>query len=81
MNPSLQPRDAVGQQRPASKPRIIREPECRDLTGLSRSQRWRLEGESRFPRRVPISERASGWIESEVLAWIEARANARAKAA
>jgi prophage regulatory protein len=53
--------------------RIIRERECHDRTGLSRTQRWRLEREGRFPARVPLSERTFGWVESEVEDWIAAR--------
>jgi prophage regulatory protein len=53
--------------------RFIREAECRNRTSLSRSQRWRLEREGRFPTRVPLSERAFGWVESEIEDWIAAR--------
>lgn len=53
--------------------RLIREPECRTLTGLSRTRRYELEQEGRFPRRRKISDRASGWLLSEVRAWVESR--------
>jgi len=70
-----------GHQITPSPSRLIREPECRHLTGISRVQRWRLEREGKFPRRISISERAHGWLESEVLAWIKGRAEARRSAA
>ena len=57
----------------ASADRIIREPECKQRTGLSRSTRWRLERVDKFPRRRRLSEGCSGWLESEIAAWIAAR--------
>jgi prophage regulatory protein len=57
--------------------RLIREKEILDRTGLSRTQRWRLEREGRFPARVQLSDRAFGWIESEVEAWIAQRIHER----
>jgi prophage regulatory protein len=57
--------------------RLIREKEILERTGLSRTQRWRLEREGRFPTRVQLSERAFGWIESEVEAWIAERIRER----
>jgi prophage regulatory protein len=65
-----------GETRPV---RFIREAECRNRTSLSRSQRWRLEREGRFPTRVPLSERTFGWVESEVADWIAARLAERTK--
>jgi predicted DNA-binding transcriptional regulator AlpA len=52
---------------------IIREPECRRRTGLSRSTRWRLERRGKFPRRRQLSPGCSGWLASEIAAWISAR--------
>ena len=53
--------------------RLIREEECRQLTGLSRSTRWRLEVNGAFPRRRRISTNSVGWLESELREWIDAR--------
>jgi prophage regulatory protein len=55
---------------------IIREPECRRITGLSRSTRWRLERAGHFPRRRKISPGATGWLASELAAWLAERAAA-----
>jgi prophage regulatory protein len=44
---------------------------------LSADQISRLETQGRFPRRVRISERGHGWLESEVTAWVGARAAER----
>jgi prophage regulatory protein len=59
--------------------RFIREAECRHRTSLSRSQRWRLEREGRFPARVPLSVRTFGWVETEIEDWIAARVAGRPK--
>jgi len=50
--------------------RILREKEVRVATGLSRTTRWRLERAGRFPRKRQLSAGAVGWLESEVLAWM-----------
>jgi prophage regulatory protein len=50
--------------------RFLREREVRSMTGLSRTTRWRLERVGQFPRRRQISPGAVGWLESEVLAWM-----------
>ena len=49
--------------------RFIREKECREITGLSRSTRWRLERANLFPKRRQISLNAVAWLESEVQDW------------
>ena len=51
--------------------RFVREPECRQLTGLSRTTRWRLEREGLFPRRRKLSRNAVGWRHSELLDWLQ----------
>lgn len=57
--------------------RFIRRKEVSRLTGLSRSYLCELESAGRFPRSVKIARRAVAYIESEVIAWIEARAAQR----
>ena len=56
--------------------RIIREKECFRLSGLSRTTRWRLERRDEFPRRRKLSENAIGWIESEILDWVQSKVKA-----
>jgi prophage regulatory protein len=53
--------------------RIIREPECERISGLSRSTRWRLERGGDFPKRRRISAGCSGWLASELAAWVARR--------
>jgi prophage regulatory protein len=52
---------------------IVREHECRQLTGLSRSTRWRMERIGLFPRRRRISPGCTGWLRSEIAVWIASR--------
>ncbi|HIC1936936.1 TPA: helix-turn-helix transcriptional regulator [Citrobacter freundii] len=49
---------------------IIREPVCRKLTTLSNTTRWRLEKEGKFPKRRKLGRNATGYLLSEVQAWI-----------
>jgi prophage regulatory protein len=61
--------------------RFVREPECRERTGLSRSTRWRLERAGNFPERRHLGPNACGWLESEIDEWIRSRsANAGGQA-
>jgi prophage regulatory protein len=57
---------------------LIRLPEVRRLTGLSRSSIYRLEKDGRFVSRVRLSDRATAWPLKLILAWIEARPLAEA---
>ncbi len=53
--------------------RILRLREVERLTGLKRSRIYELEREGKFPVRVHISERATGWLEHEIQAYIALR--------
>ncbi len=53
--------------------RVIREPECEKITGLSRTSRWRLERDGLFPKRRQISPNTIGWLQSELAEWLEQR--------
>ncbi|HAF2131016.1 TPA: AlpA family phage regulatory protein [Salmonella enterica] len=53
--------------------RTIREPECRQITGLCRSTRYMMEKEGAFPARRKLGGRAVGWLLSEVTAWQQCR--------
>jgi prophage regulatory protein len=54
-------------------PRLLRFPDVRNRTGLSRSTIWRLERDGCFPRHRRISANAVAWPEDEVLAWIRVK--------
>ncbi|EEJ6214867.1 AlpA family phage regulatory protein [Salmonella enterica subsp. enterica serovar Muenchen] len=49
--------------------RIIREKECRSLTGLSRTTRYLREKKGTFPERRDLGGRCVGWLLSEVQEW------------
>jgi len=65
MNPFKQPSP------PAE--RVIREAECRQLTGICRTTRYMMEKEGQFPARRKLGGRAVGWLLSEVSAWQQSR--------
>ncbi len=52
---------------------IIRLPEVRVRTGLSRSEIYRRESLGEFPKRVTLGARSRcvGWVAGEIQAWIE----------
>ncbi|WP_337036870.1 helix-turn-helix transcriptional regulator [Enterobacter asburiae] len=50
--------------------RMIREKECRELTTLANSTRWKLEKEGKFPKRIKIGATAVAYRLSEIQAWI-----------
>jgi prophage regulatory protein len=58
---------------PAQPVRLLRTADVELRTGLKRSQLNYKESEGSFPKRVQISTRACGWVESEVDAWVQAR--------
>ncbi len=61
--------------------RILRQPAVADRTGLSRSSIYQRVKEGRFPAPVTLGDRAVGWLESEIDAWIAERISARRGAA
>ena len=65
--------DQPRNERTRAPTRILRLPEVKARTGLSRTTiyRWRLAG--RFPEAVPLGTRCVGWIESELEAWMGER--------
>jgi prophage regulatory protein len=66
----------------AHAPFLLRLPQVKARTGLSRSEIYRRVSSGDFPAPVKLGERASAWPEHEVAAWCEARIAARdAKAA
>lgn len=52
---------------------IIRLPEVKARTGLSRSEVYRREAIGQFPKRVSLGARSVGWPSTEIQDWIEAR--------
>ena len=57
-----------------SKPkRILRRPEVQNRVALTHSQIDNLEKRGLFPKRIKISVKAAGWIESEIDEFIDQR--------
>lgn len=42
-----------------------------------RSTIYKYISEGSFPKRVPLGDRAVGWVESEVMSWVMGRIEAR----
>ena len=53
--------------------RIIRLPEVKDKTGLSRSTIYLRMSQDRFPKSISLGERAFGWIEADIEQWLDDR--------
>lgn len=56
--------------------RMIREAECRQLTGICRTTRYMMEKDGQFPARRKLGGRAVGWLLSEVSEWQQSRCKA-----
>jgi len=62
--------------------RFIKLAEVRSLTTLSTSEIYRRIAARTFPAQIMLGPKSAVWIESEVLAWCEARiAESRGEAA
>ena len=70
---NLQPTE----RRPLPKPLIYRERDLRAVTTLSRKAREDMMRAGMFPKPIPLSVKARGWLVSEVEAWLESRRAAR----
>jgi prophage regulatory protein len=52
---------------------ILRDPEVRKRTKLSRVQRWRRVRKGTFPAPVQLGPNSIGWYEDEIEAWLAER--------
>jgi prophage regulatory protein len=57
--------------------RVLRMPALEQKVGLKKSKIHDNVKKGLFPRPIPLTPRASGWLESEVDAWIATRTAAR----
>ena len=59
----------------ATKERILRWPEVQERAGICRSHVHQLISKGQFPAQIRLTAngRASGWLESEIEAWLENR--------
>jgi prophage regulatory protein len=51
--------------------KIVRLPEVKNRTGLSRSTIYLRMSEGRFPKPISLGAHAVGWVESEIEAWLQ----------
>jgi len=56
---------------------LIRLPAVRATVGLSRSEIYRLISLGRFPRPIPLGDRARAWDSDEIQGWVRERIAAR----
>lgn len=52
---------------------ILRLPDVKNRTGLSRSTIYLRISQGRFPRPISLGGRAVGWIEEEITQWISSQ--------
>jgi prophage regulatory protein len=57
--------------------RVLKMPDVIAVTGLRRTSIYNLVNSGRFPKPIKLSERAIGWLATEITAWQQARAAAR----
>ena len=53
--------------------RLLRLPEVKHITALSRAHIYLLISKDEFPKQYKLGQRAAGWLESEVLAWMQSK--------
>lgn len=51
--------------------KVLRAKAVSEMTGLSRVTIWRWERNGEFPKRIRLGANSVGWIQSEVVAWVE----------
>lgn len=59
---------------------ILRLPNVKARTGLSRSTIYLRISEGRFPKPVSLGGRAVGWVEEEITDWLNQQIKASRKA-
>jgi len=56
--------------------KIIRAKALCQLLSISRSTLWRLEKSGNFPASFSYGKRTTGWLESDIIEWVEKRKQA-----
>jgi len=56
---------------------ILRLPQVKTLTGLSRSSIYNYIANGSFPRQIALGPRCVGWVEDEIDEWICSRLESR----
>tara|TARA_R110000803_G_C11706683_1_gene286291 strand:+ start:200 stop:439 length:240 start_codon:yes stop_codon:yes gene_type:complete len=60
-------------QQPSIDNAILRWPEVAKIIPISRSHAHGLAAQGKFPKPIKLGPRASGWLKSEINAWIADR--------
>ena len=71
----------MNQSAQTTSERLLRLPDVEALTGLKKTAIYAGIKAGTFPAPVSLGEKAVGWVESEIDAWIAARIHASRKAA
>lgn len=55
--------------------RLVKEPERKSITSISRVQAWKLEQKGLFPKRRRLTPSGSSvaWLLSELVEWVQSR--------
>jgi prophage regulatory protein len=61
--------------------KILRRNEVESICGLSCTTIYRLMGKGEFPRQIKISPRSVGWLESDILDYLQKRVESSQSAA
>jgi prophage regulatory protein len=56
--------------------RLLRIPEVKHLTGLSKSSIYARIAEGAFPKQIPLGPRLVVWVESDIQNWIAEQVSA-----
>jgi prophage regulatory protein len=62
------------QTQDAANKTILKRKQVEQLTGLSRSSIYRFMADNAFPKAIKLGARAVGWRASDVIQWIDSRA-------
>ncbi|MEM7621429.1 MAG: AlpA family transcriptional regulator [Pseudomonadota bacterium] len=57
--------------------RILRLPEVKAMTGLSRSTIYAYKKAGLFPATIKLGPRSIGWIEQDIIDWIESKMSSK----
>lgn len=58
---------------------ILRLPEVKACTGLSRSTIYLKVAQGSFPKPISLGDRAVGWLDAEIQGWLEGQIQASRK--
>ena len=60
-----------------TRERFIRMPVVLDISGLSKTTIYEYVSRGEFPAPVSLGAKSVAWVESEVVAWMDAKISAR----